>query len=51
MILEGVEQGHGIGFCQRDAKAIAEAGASFREIINHYFPNTTLTSLDLQATL
>ena len=51
VILEGVGQGHGVGFCQRGAKAMAEAGASFREIIGHYFPNTALTSLDPQATL
>jgi stage II sporulation protein D len=50
VILEGVGQGHGVGFCQRGAKAMAEAGASFREIIGHYFPNTTLTSLDPQGT-
>jgi len=50
VILEGVGQGHGVGFCQRGAKAMAEAGASFREIISHYFPNTALTSLDPQAT-
>jgi stage II sporulation protein D len=50
VILEGVGQGHGVGFCQRGAKAMAEAGASFREIISHYFPNTTLTSLDPQGT-
>jgi stage II sporulation protein D len=50
VVLEGVGQGHGVGFCQRGAKAMAEAGASFREIISHYFPNTTLTSLDPQGT-
>jgi stage II sporulation protein D len=41
-ILEGTGEGHGIGLCQRGAKAMAEGGASFREIINHYFPNTAL---------
>ena len=50
VILKGVGQGHGVGFCQRGAKAMAEAGASFREIISHYFPNTTLTSLAPQGT-
>jgi stage II sporulation protein D len=50
VILEGVGQGHGVGLCQRGAKAMAEAGASFREILSHYFPNTTLTSLDPQGT-
>ena len=43
VILEGAGQGHGIGLCQRGAKAMAEEGSSFRQILNHYFPNTTLT--------
>jgi stage II sporulation protein D len=51
VILEGVGQGHGIGLCQRGAKAMAEADASFRKIISHYFPNSTLTGLVPQGTL
>ena len=43
VVLEGEGKGHGIGLCQRGAGAMAEAGASFREILSHYFPNTTLT--------
>jgi len=43
VILEGAGQGHGIGLCQRGAKAMAKQGSSFRQILNHYFPNTTLT--------
>ncbi len=46
VFLEGTGQGHGIGLCQRGAKAMAEEGASFRAILNHYFPNTALVSLD-----
>ena len=46
VILEGSGQGHGIGLCQRGARGMAEAGASFREIISHYFPNTTLREID-----
>ena len=42
VILEGTGQGHGIGLCQRGARAMAESGATFREILGHYFPNTTL---------
>jgi len=41
-ILEGVGQGHGVGLCQRGARAMAEEGAGFHEIINNYFPNTSL---------
>lgn len=42
VILEGVGQGHGVGLCQRGAKGMAEEGADFRTIIDHYFPNTSL---------
>ena len=42
VILEGAGQGHGIGLCQRGSKAMAQAGANFRQILDHYYPNTTL---------
>jgi peptidoglycan hydrolase-like amidase len=42
VVLEGAGQGHGVGFCQRGANGMAQQGATFREIINHYFPNTVL---------
>ena len=45
VILNGAGQGHGVGLCQRGAQAMAEGGAGFREIISHYFRNTTLNSL------
>jgi stage II sporulation protein D len=41
-ILEGTGQGHGIGLCQSGAKAMAEEGANFRQILSHYYPNTTI---------
>jgi stage II sporulation protein D len=44
-ILEGAGQGHGIGFCQRGAKAMAEEGGSFQQILSHYFPSTALMQL------
>jgi stage II sporulation protein D len=43
VVLDGAGQGHGIGLCQRGAKAMAEDGNSFRQILNHYFPNTAVT--------
>ena len=43
--LEGTGQGHGIGLCQRGASAMAQSGATFREILAHYFPNTSLTAI------
>lgn len=42
VILKGTGQGHGIGLCQRGARAMAEVGAAFHEILSHYFPNTAL---------
>jgi hypothetical protein len=47
VILEGAGQGHGVGLCQRGAKAMAEGDASFREIISRYFPNTALRSVQV----
>jgi len=40
VVLEGTGQGHGLGLCQLGARAMAEAGAGFREILNHFYPNT-----------
>jgi stage II sporulation protein D len=45
ILLRGVGQGHGIGLCQAGAKAMAEEGAGFREILAHYYPNTVVTIL------
>jgi Stage II sporulation protein len=46
IVLNGAGEGHGIGLCQRGASDMAERGATFREIVGHYFPNTTLTGVD-----
>jgi SpoIID/LytB domain protein len=43
--LEGVGVGHGIGLCQRGAADMARNGASFLEILEHYYPNTALRRL------
>jgi stage II sporulation protein D len=45
VLLEGVGVGHGIGLCQRGAADMAQHGSSFREILAHYYPNTTLKQL------
>jgi peptidoglycan hydrolase-like amidase len=45
VVLEGVGQGHGIGLCQAGAKAMAQHGANFRQILVYYYPNTKLTRL------
>jgi stage II sporulation protein D (peptidoglycan lytic transglycosylase) len=42
VLLRGVGSGHGIGLCQAGARAMAESGAGFREILLHYYPNTDI---------
>jgi stage II sporulation protein D len=42
VVLDGMGQGHGIGFCQRGAMVMASDGATFRAILEHYFPNTNV---------
>jgi stage II sporulation protein D len=43
-ILSGVGQGHGVGLCQSGAKAMAQDGATFQQILAHYYPNTTIVA-------
>lgn len=38
----GTGSGHGVGFCQTGAAILANRGASFTEILSHYFPATEL---------
>jgi stage II sporulation protein D len=44
VVLEGTGEGHGIGLCQAGAKAMAQSGATFREILDHYYPDTRLAN-------
>jgi stage II sporulation protein D len=45
IVLEGLGVGHGLGLCQRGAAGMARNGASFLEILEHYYPNTAITRL------
>ena len=47
IVLEGKGYGHGIGLCQAGARAMAAQGASFREILSQYYPNTNIVSLSV----
>jgi hypothetical protein len=38
----GLVQGHQLGLCQRGAAGMAAAGAGFREILDYYYPGTSL---------
>lgn len=49
IVLDGTGQGHGVGFCQRGARAMAAAGAEFHSILAHYFPNTTVGTVGKPA--
>jgi peptidoglycan hydrolase-like amidase len=42
--LEGHSVGHSVGMCQYGAIGMASSGASFRQILSHYYPNTSLIS-------
>lgn len=37
-IFKGLGWGHGVGLCQWGAKAMAEQGANYKDIIKHYYP-------------
>lgn len=41
-ILQGAGWGHGVGLCQIGAAVMSTQGYNYRQILNHYFPNTTL---------
>lgn len=45
VILHGTGEGHGIGLCQSGANAMAKEGANFRQILSHYYPNTTIVRI------
>lgn len=42
--LVGHGVGHGVGMCQIGAQGMAAAGASFRQILAHYYPNTVMVA-------
>jgi len=39
ILKSGEPKGHQVGLCQNGAEAMAQAGASFREILCHYYTN------------
>ena len=41
-ILKGAGWGHGVGLCQIGAAVMASKGYTYREILQHYYPGTTL---------
>ena len=49
VVVQGRGAGHGLGLCQAGAADMAAHGAGFRQILEHYFPNTTLVNLEDQG--
>jgi stage II sporulation protein D len=43
-VFRGSGFGHGLGLCQEGAHALAQRGTSYRQILNHYFPGTSIGS-------
>jgi stage II sporulation protein D len=41
-VFRGSGLGHGLGLCQQGAHVMAERGASYRQILDHYFPDTSV---------
>jgi peptidoglycan hydrolase-like amidase len=46
LVLEGSGKGHGVGLCQHGAAELAREGKSWREILAHYYPNTSVGEVD-----
>ena len=44
LVVRGRGAGHGVGLCQQGAAGMARSGASFLDILRHYFPNTQLAA-------
>jgi SpoIID/LytB domain protein len=43
-IFKGRGFGHGVGLCQHGARAMAQAGETYQNILNHYYPTAVLRS-------
>jgi stage II sporulation protein D len=44
ILFKGEGWGHGVGLCQFGAQRMAERGATYREILAHYFPGSKIVS-------
>ena len=49
-VFRGSGFGHGLGLCQEGAHVMAQRGSSYRQILGHYFPGTTVAKGDRPAT-
>jgi stage II sporulation protein D len=46
LVLSGHGYGHGVGLCQWGSRGMAEAGFTYKEIINHYSPGAGIAQWD-----
>src|SRR5262249_44240353 len=42
-VLRGAGWGHGVGLCQIGAAVMADRGKTYKEILEHYYPGTTVS--------
>ena len=45
LVVEGRGSGHGVGLCQWGARGWAEAGATWQEILQRYYPGAAAVRL------
>ena len=43
IVLRGAGWGHGVGLCQIGAAVMADNGKTYREVLAHYYPGTTVS--------
>jgi peptidoglycan hydrolase-like amidase len=48
---KGPASGHGVGLCQLGAIDLAKRGVGYRGIIEHYFPQTSLETMEMKTDL
>jgi SpoIID/LytB domain protein len=44
IVLRGAGWGHGVGLCQIGAAVMADGGKTYKEILQHYYPGTTVSA-------
>lgn len=47
LLLTGAGWGHGVGLCQIGAAVMASRGSSYREILAHYYPGSTVAKVSV----
>lgn len=46
VVFEGIGWGHGVGLCQWGAYFMAKEGKTYQQILQYYYPGTTISSLN-----